>query len=175
MTRTEPVRSAPAGPAASVAANMTFDPELLKQQLRDMPDPGSQTAVSRSLWQEKPRKTFVEVRSSQVSVSMWLDSWAQKIERVGTSAYPRDSYGNKLHGRLRLSVEVNLDGSILEARVVRSSGNAELDEAALHILKLAAPFPRLPPDLVDDSGKPASVLVITRTWLFGRDNLLGSD
>ena len=152
-----------------------LDPEQLKQQYRDMAAHAAQISKDYQAYQEKPRKAFIGVRAKQSSVALWADSWAQKIERVGTYAYPKDARGNKLRGKLRVTVEINQDGSVISSQIDKTSGNPDLDQAALHILKLAAPFSHLPGDLVDDTGKPASVLVITRTWVFGRDSMLGLD
>ncbi len=40
---------------------------------------------------------------------------------------------------------VDKDGIVSNGRVIESSGNAEMDKAALDALKAAAPFPKLPP------------------------------
>lgn len=158
----------------SPAENKGLDPEQLKQQFR-LAGMAAQISKDNNAYQEKPRKAFIGVRARQASVALWADSWAQKIERVGTYAYPVDVHGNKLRGRLRVTAEINSDGSLIRSQVDQSSGNRELDQAALRILNQAAPFSRLPADLVDDTGKPATVLVITRTWSFGSDNSLGLD
>lgn len=152
-----------------------FDAESLKQQAREIGAMAAQISREYNAYQERPRKTFVGARARQSSVAMWMDAWMQKIERVGTHAYPVDAYGNKLRGKLRVLVEINNDGSILQALVDKSSGNKELDEAALRILRQAAPFSKLPADMVDDSGKPATVLSFARTWMFGRSDTLGLD
>lgn len=152
-----------------------FDAEALKQQAREIAATAAQISREYHAYQEKPRKTFVGARAKQSSVAMWMDAWMQKIERVGTHAYPVDAYGNKLRGKLKLTVEINSDGSILNAFVDKSSGDAELDQAALRILRQAAPFSKLPADMVDDSGKPATILNFTRTWMFGRSDTLGLD
>src|SRR5471032_2848002 len=75
---------------------------------------------------QKPRKAFIGVRARQTSVAFWADSWAQKIERVGTYSYPVDAQGNKLRGKLRVTVEINNDGSIITSQVDQSSGNRDL-------------------------------------------------
>lgn len=153
-----------------------LDMEKLRQQAREEAAIAAQISRDYNAYQEKPRKAYVGARAKQSSVAMWTDSWMQKIERTGTHAYPVDARGNKLRGNLRVTVEINKDGSILNAQVDRSSGNADLDQAALRIVRLASPFARLPPDLLDESGKqPATILVITKTWFFGRGDSLGLD
>jgi protein TonB len=49
--------------------------------------------------------------------------------------------------------------------VNRSSGYRVLDEAAIRIVHLAAPFPGIPRDR-DANGNRYNELVITRTWQF---------
>jgi protein TonB len=55
--------------------------------------------------------------------------------------------------------------------VLRSSGFDVLDEAAVRIVELAAPFSPFPPDIKEDT----DILDITRTWQFLRSNRLGWD
>jgi protein TonB len=119
-------------------------------------------------YQSKPRKAFVGARAKQTSVAMYMDDWRQKIEKVGTLAYPVDAQGNKIYGQLRVSVEIDASGKLLNTVVDKSSGNPQLDAAAIRILKMSSPFKRLPPDMQDATGKPAQILVITRTWTFER-------
>lgn len=148
-----------------------LDPETIKQQLR-MSALAAQIDQEHNAYNERPRKTFIGVRAKQTSVAMWDDAWRQKIEQTGTYAYPVDAHGKKLRGRLSVTVEIGADGSIQKAYIERSSGNKELDDAALRILKLASPFSRLPGDMLDESGKPSNILVITRTWIFGKNDTL---
>ncbi|QLI81509.1 energy transducer TonB [Chitinibacter fontanus] len=131
----------------------------------------AQIAQQNHAYQSKPRKTFVGVNAKQTSVAMYMDGWRQKIERVGTMAYPVDADGNKLYGRLRVMVEIDADGTMRSSQIDQSSGNPQLDAAALQILKMSAPFPKLPPDMLDATGKPSKILVITRTWTFERQQL----
>ena len=84
-----------------------------------------------------------------------------KIERVGTLNYP-DAARGKLYGSLLLSVSIRADGSIERVEVQRSSGLKVLDEAALNIVKLAAPFAPFPPDIRADT----DIMEIVRTWTF---------
>lgn len=153
--------------------NKGVDPEQLKKQAAELAANAAQISKDYNEYQSKPRKTYLGVRAKQTSVAYWADSWQQKVESVGTRAYPVDSHGQKLYGRMRVTVEINTDGSIISKSIETSSGNADLDRAALHVLELAAPFSRLPADMLDETGKPATVLVITRTWTFGKRDGLG--
>ncbi len=61
-----------------------------------------------------------------------------------------------------LEVAIAADGDLREVRIARSSGYAELDEAARRIVKLAAPFPPFPPELRRDF----DLLRIATPWRF---------
>lgn len=150
-----------------------LNPEQLRQQARELVGVAGQISKDYNAYQEKPRKAFVGARARQTSVAMWLDSWLQKVEKIGTYAYPVDARGNKLRGQLRVTAEIDTHGNLMNAYIDKSSGNAELDQSALRILRMAGKFPDLPKDMMDASGKPATVLVITRTWIFGRSDTLG--
>ena len=62
---------------------------------------------------------------------------------------------------------IRRDGSIESARVLRSSGVPLLDDTALRIVRLAAPFPPLP-----RTQEKVDVLQVTRTWMFLADGRL---
>jgi protein TonB len=74
-----------------------------------------------------------------------------------------------MYGNLILHVAVRADGNIERVRVLRSSGFDLLDEAAVKIVELAAPYAPFPPDIRAE----ADVLDITRTWQFLSSNRLG--
>jgi protein TonB len=76
-----------------------------------------------------------------------LDSWSRKIERVGTMNFPDVARRQKLSGTPVIEVTIGADGRLLQTIIRRSSGHPELDEAAMRILKLAAPFDPFPGEL----------------------------
>jgi protein TonB len=65
---------------------------------------------------------------------------------------------------------VRADGSVESIRVARSSGQKILDDAAVRIVRLAAPFAPFPAEI----RQQVDVLDITRTWVFERNNRLSS-
>nr|WP_314899194.1 TonB family protein [uncultured Deefgea sp.] len=144
------------------------DAEERKLQELKLAGLAAEVAKNNHAYQTKPRKTFIGPQAKQTSVAMWADDWRQKIEKVGTLVYPVDPNGNKIYGQLRVTVEIAADGRLLNAEIDKSSGNPQLDKAALRILKMSSPFKKLPPDMLDAAGKPAQILVITRTWTFER-------
>ncbi|POZ63259.1 energy transducer TonB [Chromobacterium alticapitis] len=96
--------------------------------------------------------------------------WQLKVERIGNLNYPEEARRRDLHGSVTLDVTIAADGSLRSMRVSRSSGSPILDQAAQHIVELAAPFAPFPPALA----KSNSTLRINRKFVFTRDNLLSS-
>ena len=82
-------------------------------------------------------------------VAAYLVGWRQRIERIGTANFPRDYFrqGEQPEHPV-LEVAIGADGQLKDIVVQRSSGNAGLDQAALQILRMAAPFDALPPEVL---------------------------
>jgi protein TonB len=66
-----------------------------------------------------------------------------------------------------LSVDINPDGSVPPDGIVvsRSSGHKVLDDAAVKIVRLAAPFSPIPANVLKDN----DMITIIRTWKFETD------
>ena len=99
--------------------------------------------------QGQPSKELVVTANTrESSVAVYLDGWRRRVETLGTLNYPMQAVQrHKATGDPELEVQILADGTLGEARVKRTSGDPELDQAALAILKLAAPFPAFPPKL----------------------------
>lgn len=112
---------------------------------------------------ETLRKTAIEnLKAPKYQTTAYEQAWQDKVERIGNLNYPEIARRKRLSGTLKLSVSLKADGSLLNIRIQQSSGQAELDEAAAHIVRLAAPYARFPQDIRAET----DVLVITRTWRF---------
>ena len=90
---------------------------------------------------------WIAADTRESDVAVYLDSWRRKIERVGTMNFPDVARREKLSGTPVIEVTIGSDGKLLQTVVRRSSGHAEIDEAAMRILKLAAPFDPFPGEL----------------------------
>jgi len=77
----------------------------------------------------------------------YLDHWRRRVERIGTLNYPIAARHAGQRANPVLEVAIGADGRLESVRVRRSSGDPELDHAALEILKLASPFDPFPPEL----------------------------
>ncbi len=111
------------------------------------------------------RLTSVAARQS-VDAAYLLD-WRRRVEAVGNKYYPEASVRYGLYGNLRLLVVINADGSLRDIRVLSSSGYAVLDEAAIKIVRMAAPYAPFPPELRATTDQ----LEIIRTWQFQENRL----
>lgn len=112
--------------------------------------------------QQRPRKKFVNARTREYKYAAYMDAWRAKVERIGNMNYPEEARRRGLAGSLVLDVALNPDGTVHSIAVLRSSGHRLLDDAAVRIVELAAPFAPFPPDIRAE----ADILHITRTWKF---------
>src|SRR5690554_7759325 len=76
-----------------------------------------------------------------------MDSWRRKIERIGNQNYPAEARSQGIYGSLVLRVAIRRDGSLDSVELIESSGHQVLDNAALRIVRLAAPFAPFTGDL----------------------------
>lgn len=80
-------------------------------------------------------------------LAAYLDSWRRRVERIGTLNFPATLDLREGLGRPTLEVAIGPGGELTDIVVRRSSGNGALDQAALTILRLAAPFEPLPAEI----------------------------
>jgi len=93
----------------------------------------------------KPKdQLWIAADTRESDVAVYLDGWRRKIERVGTMNFPDAARRRKLSGTPVIEVTIGGDGRLLRTVLRRSSGHAEIDEAAMRILKLAAPYDPFP-------------------------------
>ena len=107
-------------------------------------------------------RRIAEGRAHTAEDTWYLESWRRKVERIGRLNYPGQARANRLYGSLRLLVAIEPDGTLRDVRVVDSSGHKVLDEAAVRIVRLAAPYAPFPPGMRERT----DVLEIVRTWRF---------
>jgi periplasmic protein TonB len=77
----------------------------------------------------------------------YLDAWRRKVERIGTLNYPQAARTTRASASPLVAVAIDSGGRVTLAEIRRSSGDPELDHAALATLKLASPFDPFPPAL----------------------------
>jgi protein TonB len=119
-------------------------------------------------YQKRPRRRFIGARTQEFRFARYVEDWRLKVERVGTLNYPQAARDQKIYGSLQLTVSIRADGEVEKIEINRSSGQKILDEAALRIVHLAAPYAAFPSDITKDT----DILSITRTWTFARSDQL---
>lgn len=155
VTRTEPDEGDP--------QISRIDRELLRLQ-----EELDQQALA---YAQRPRvRRLTSASTKQAADAAYLHDWRKRLEAVGTLYYPEASLRYGIYGSLRLLVVIRHDGSLEEVRVLSSSGYAVLDEAAVKLVRMAAPYAPFPPELRATTDK----LEIIRTWQF-QENGLSSD
>ena len=122
-------------------------------------------------YQKLPRRKFIGARTQEYRFAQYIEDWRIKVERIGNMNYPQAARQKNIYGKLQLSVSIRADGSVERIEVSRSSRQPILDAAARRIVKLAAPFSPLPPDIRKDT----DILTITRTWTFTSADTLQSE
>ncbi|MGZ5591586.1 MAG: energy transducer TonB [Usitatibacter sp.] len=113
-------------------------------------------------YQERPKRKFIGARASEYRFAQYVDNWRQKIERIGNLNYPEEAKARNIHASLQLTVAIKADGEVEAIEINKSSGYKFLDQAAIRIVRLAAPFDRFPDSIHADT----DILHITRTWSF---------
>ncbi|MDG1944322.1 MAG: energy transducer TonB [Halioglobus sp.] len=116
----------------------------------------------------RPRvRRLTAASANQSADAAYLLDWRQRLEAVGNKYYPQASVRYGLYGDLRLLVVISHDGKLENIEVLSSSGYAVLDEAAIKIVTMAAPYSPFPEELRATTDK----LEIVRTWHFQENQL----
>jgi protein TonB len=122
-------------------------------------------------YQKRPKRTFVGARAQKYRDALYVESWRQKVEKIGNLNYPEAAKDLKMYGQLRMTVSIKADGSIEKIVINKSSGHKVLDEAAKRIVELGERYSKFP----DDMHKEVDILDITRTWTFTKEDSLATD
>lgn len=133
-------------------ANLQAQIEMQQQALAKRPKVRRLTAVSTKSYED----------------AIYMDNWRRRIVTVGNMNYPVDAHRKKLYGTLRVLVAILPDGSLKSVEVLQSSGHKALDDAAVRIVRLAAPFQ----PFTTEMKKNTDVLEIIRTWKFEKTTQL---
>ena len=125
---------------------------------------------------KRPRKTFITPSTREVGYAQYYKEMQRKVEDIGTLNFPQKN-GKKMYGELVVYIPIFQDGTIYMkdggVRVEKSSGNADLDKAALAIVRRSAPFGRFPPKMLS-TDKDDLWVIITR-FNFTREEKLEAE
>lgn len=162
QTESRPTRPPLPAPTPDIAQLLTSTQQEINRLTAEMD--------RRSANASQERRKAVNASTQEYLYAAYLDAWRRKVENIGNLNYPDEAKRRHLFGDLLLHVAVRADGSVESIRVARSSGHKILDDAAVRIVRLAAPFAPFPAEI----RREVDVLDITRTWVFQRNNRLSS-
>ncbi|MDZ7751946.1 MAG: TonB family protein [Gammaproteobacteria bacterium] len=141
--------------------------QLINRSL-EMATLSAELDVRMKRYAERPRRKYINARTREYKYAAYMEAWRAKVERVGNLNYPDEARRRRLSGSLLLDVSLKPDGSINKIQLRRSSGEKVLDDAAMRIVRLAAPFARFPDGIREET----DILHIERTWQFLGSNQL---
>ena len=161
---------------ASTRADATVPAPQPRLEVAPAPLPPGQEKIARDIemarlaaeiqlrsqqYAKRPKRKFVSASTKEYAWAQYLRGWVDRVERVGNLNYPDEARRRRIGGLVVISVGVRRDGSVESTRIIQSSNIPMLDNAAIRIVQLSAPFEPLPKTREDPD-----VLHVTRTWQF---------
>ena len=107
------------------------------------------------------RRAVVGSGERDVPLRMYVDSFRQKVERNGGQGFT-SQVGDRMRSDPLVSVALRSDGSVDDVTIVRSSGDADTDNAVRRIIRLNARYSAFPPNIADRY----DVIEVRRVWRF---------
>ena len=92
--------------------------------------------------------------------AVYLNLWQRKIETTGDKIISNKE--NYLDGKVQIMATIDINGNLVNSKILISSGNILIDEMAIDILEKSAPFA----PFNDDMSNQYSILEIVRDWNF---------
>ncbi len=151
------LRSGETGTPQPALQRRQFAPDSDSTDILAVPD-----AITR-IPDANPRELLVSASTREARIAGYLNSWKNKVERIGTLNFPGATELASIRTYPVLEVAIAANGELKEIVVRSSSGYPNLDQAAMEILRIAAPFDPFPKVLRDDY----DVLRFAYEWHFG--------
>lgn len=143
-------------------------PERVTQLAQEIASLEAELDQRRQVVTRKPRVHRLTSLSTRAHAdATYLFSWQSRVERMGNRHYPREASERRLNADLRMLVALRPNGSVAEVRILESSGNPALDQAAMKIVHMAGPYEPFPPEMRQRYDR----LEIIRTWQFRQNRL----
>ncbi|MBS0581478.1 MAG: energy transducer TonB [Proteobacteria bacterium] len=146
------------------------NPDALAERKLEMARLANELHSETQGYAKRPKKKYISANTREATDAAYQAGWVTRVERIGNLNYPDEARRQQLqNGRtlsLLLTTGIKRDGSLASVDIIQSSGFKLLDEAAIRIVRLAAPFPPLPANMNYDE------LYITRTWEFQPGDVL---
>jgi periplasmic protein TonB len=140
------------------------NPRAITEKKVEMARLANELQRETQLYAKRPKKKFISANTKEAADAAYQAGWVARIERIGNLNYPDEARRRQLQDgktlTLMLTAGLKRDGSLRSVDIIQSSGYKLLDDAAIRIVQLAAPFPPVPANAEYDE------LYITRTWEF---------
>lgn len=134
--------------------------ELIERSL-EMAQLAAEVDRQREQYAKRPRRKFISANTREYVYAAYMRAWVAKIERIGALNFPEEAARRGIFGQVVLTAAVRRDGTLESVEMITPSGHDFLDQAAVRIVEMGAPFSPLPP-----SDEQIDVLHITRTVQF---------
>lgn len=118
--------------------------------------------------EKSKRSGFLGVYDARPAYQQYQEYWQNYVSEFGTEHYPKVLLDKSLSGSLELDITIDRHGVVRATDIHRSSGNPDIDNAAIEIAMLASPYQPLP----DEIAKDFDALHIIRTWSFKNNALI---
>ena len=96
---------------------------------------------------EEQRELIASASTRESTVAEYLNAWRSRVEQIGTRNFPAQARASAQAENPTLEVAIDASGRVVEIVIRESSGDTRLDQAALTILRMAAPFEPLPAEI----------------------------
>lgn len=114
-------------------------------------------------YNKRPKKEFLGPNSKGLGAAEYLDSWKQRVERLGNVNYPTQLRARELSGTVIATVEVNRNGTVHRIIINNPSPHKLLNDYTQRILRDASPYQVFPEE---DFFEKIDILVVTRAFIF---------
>lgn len=116
-------------------------------------------------FKDRPPHKYINARTKASHYASYMDAWRIKVENLGTEHYPEQARERNWSGSLIMDLALNANGTIFGVKILETSGHRVLDDAAIQIARLGAPYQPFSDAIKEELGTNG-VLHIIRTWRF---------
>ncbi|WP_053979773.1 energy transducer TonB [Marinagarivorans algicola] len=111
----------------------------------------------------RPKIRRIQAEATRASIdAQYLHAYNTQVQAYANRNFPQEVLNKKLFGTLKMIVIINPDGTINDVEMDMPSEHALLNQSALQMVYSAAPFDKIPPEVLDGHDK----LEIVRIWTF---------
>lgn len=111
----------------------------------------------------RPKVKRIQTEATKASSDAeYLHAWNNRVEQIGNENFPQEAIDQKVFGTLTMVVTLNPNGTIDNVEIINPSNFTLLNQSALQMVHMSAPFAPIPSEVLDGSDK----LEITRIWSF---------